>query len=94
MAVYTVNMVPVVAVAIIVYATNSIAKDTRAVLRSRRGEDGSLFPVAAVAVRPAASALDRADAVGWIRGLCGASGSSPTSAVEGSGVVRFDGLER
>ena len=61
-AVYAVNMVPVVAVAIIVYAANSMTKDTRAVLRSRRGEEGSLFSFIAVAVRPAVSeALDRTE---------------------------------
>lgn len=55
-------MVPVFAVAIIVYAVNSMTKDTRAVLRSRRGEEGSLFSFIATALWPLASeTLDRAE---------------------------------
>ena len=61
MTVYTVNMVPVFAVAIIVYEASSRNKDTRAVFKSRRGEEGSLLSLVAVAFRPAASALDRAE---------------------------------
>ena len=59
--VYAVNMVPVFAVAISVYEVNSITKDIRAVLRSRRGEEGSLFSFIAMVVRPVESALDRAE---------------------------------
>lgn len=36
---YTVNSVPVLAVAIIEYPANAITKETRTVLRSRRGEE-------------------------------------------------------
>ena len=60
--VYAVNRVPVFAVAIIAYAVSSMTKDTRAVLRSRRGEEGSLFSFIAMGVFPEASeALDRAE---------------------------------
>lgn len=61
MTVYTVNMVPVLAIAIIVYEVNSRNRDTRAVFKSRRGEEGSLFWFVAVAFRPAASMLERAE---------------------------------
>lgn len=62
MTVYTVNIVPVFAVASIVYAVSSMTKHTRAELRSRRGEEGSLFSLIAMAVRPLAlEMLDRAE---------------------------------
>jgi hypothetical protein len=43
--VYAVNIVPVVAVPISAYDANSMTKETRAVLRSRRGEEVSLVSV-------------------------------------------------
>ena len=61
MTVYTVNMVPVSAVAIIVYEINSRSRDTRAAFKSRKGEEGSLFWFVAATFRPAASTLDRAE---------------------------------
>lgn len=51
--VYIVNIVPVFAVAINVYAVNSMINETRAVLRSRRGEVASLFSAFAVVFPPA-----------------------------------------
>lgn len=60
--VYAVNRVPVFAVAIIAYAVSSMNKDTRAVLRSKRGEDGSLFSFVAMGFFTEASeASDRAE---------------------------------
>lgn len=76
-------MIPVFAVAIIVYEANSMTKDTRAILRSKRGEE-SLFP----AIRLEGSAF------AWVDGVCGGScGTSGSSVTGGRGVVRVDGLE-
>ena len=60
-AVYAVNSVPVFAVAISVYEASSMTKEIRAVLRSRRGEEGSLFSFNAIGVLPLASAFDRTE---------------------------------
>ena len=61
-AVYTVNIVPVFALAISVYEINSITRDTRAVLRSRQGEEVPSFSTIVRVVRPAAPVLGRAEA--------------------------------
>lgn len=58
---YTVNIVPVLAKAIIVYEVNSTTRDTLAVLRSRRGEEGSSFLTVIIEVRPRAPAFGRAE---------------------------------
>lgn len=65
--VYTVNIVPVFAVAIIVYAISSTTKDTRAELRSRRAEERSLFSFISKTDRPVAlDVLDRVERWVWV----------------------------
>lgn len=58
---YIVNNVPVFAVVIIRYEVNSMTKEARAVLRSRRGDEVSLLSAVAVAVRGVAAGFGRAE---------------------------------
>ena len=98
-AVYAVNIVPVFAVAINVYEINSMTRDTRAVLRSRRGEEEFLFSTVVMVIRPVASVFGRAEARSADSGVDDInvascigvpSGSSTTG---GRGLGRVDGVE-